>query len=35
MGDLALNNVEGGKMGQGFIGKIPIDKDINKRVTSS
>jgi len=23
-----------GKMGQWFIGKIPLDKDINKRVTS-
>ncbi len=34
MGDLVLNNVEGGKMEHWFVGKIPLDKETNKRVIS-
>ena len=34
MGDLVLNNVEGGKMEDWFVGKISLDKEINTRVIS-
>ncbi len=34
MGDLVLNNVEGGKMGQRFIDRKPIENDIGKKVSS-
>jgi len=43
MGDLVLlqlrsgqlHNVEGGKMEHWFVGKIPLDEEINNRVFSS